>query len=319
MTRIVFMMLTLAIVACQPDELALEPRKPGNIFQAMVNVGSDYKWQVYYNLQNNVEVKRILKTDWDLAFDTDPNSQIVFLNSAKLMFAAQTNKQHLEDVNDTLGLGADMRFDVSSGNKDSTAIGNWQNHNNVYVIDLGYDEMGNHQGLYKIKLLAFDENRFLMEYALLSSNQKQVVEIGKNTNYNFVHFSLKNEKVLFAEPPKTEWDIAFVQYTHLFVSENIPYLVMGVAINSHETQALKLQNIDFESLDFAKATAFQLSSHRDAIGYDWKLFNGSSFSINENTVYIIKSFEGIYYKLRFVDFYDSNGTKGVPTWEYQAL
>lgn len=319
MTRIVFMILTLAVVACHPDELALEPRKPGDIIQANVNVGSEYKWQVYYNLQNNVEVKRILKTDWDLAFDTDPNSQIVFLNSAKLMFAAQTNKQHLEDVNDTLGLGADMRFDVSSGNKDSTAIGNWQNHNNVYVLDLGYDEMGKHQGLYKIKLLAFDENMFRLEYALLNSNEKQVLEIEKNTDYNFVHFSLKNKKALFTEPPKTEWDIAFVQYTHLFVSENIPYLVMGVVINSHETQALKLQDVDFESLDLAKAAAFQLSSHRDAIGYDWKLFNGSSFTINENAVYILKSFEGIYYKLRFVDFYDSNGTKGVPTWEYQAL
>jgi hypothetical protein len=36
-------------------------------------------------------------------------------------------------------------------------------------------------------------------------------------------------------------------------------------------------------------------------------------------IYLLKSKEGYYWKLHFVDFYDSNGDKGSPAFEYQEL
>ena len=63
------------------------------------------------------------------------------------------------------------------------------------------------------------------------------------------------------------------------------------------------------------------SSNRNIIGYDWKTFDidAGYYTVNENIVYIIKNVDDFYFKLRFIDFYDDNGAKGTPTFEYKLL
>jgi hypothetical protein len=75
----------------------------------------------------------------------------------------------------------------------------------------------------------------------------------------------------------------------------------------------------FEEVTFDDIATSDFRADIDVIGYDWKTFNGSGFETHPEQVYLVKTTEGLYYKLRFVDFYNSQGDKGTPTFEVQAL
>jgi hypothetical protein len=38
-----------------------------------------------------------------------------------------------------------------------------------------------------------------------------------------------------------------------------------------------------------------------------------------NKIFVVKTADGYFYKIRFLDFYDENGAKGVPKMAYQRL
>ena len=65
----------------------------------------------------------------------------------------------------------------------------------------------------------------------------------------------------------------------------------------------------------------QLTDDLDEIGYDWKIFDfeNGKYIIDVQRVFIVKSTEGFYYKLRFIDFYNQDGLKGYPKFEFQKL
>ena len=59
----------------------------------------------------------------------------------------------------------------------------------------------------------------------------------------------------------------------------------------------------------------------DVIGYDWKDFSlqTNTFTIFSDKIYLIKDASGNLFKLRFIDFYDDNGIKGSPAFEFMRL
>jgi len=65
----------------------------------------------------------------------------------------------------------------------------------------------------------------------------------------------------------------------------------------------------------------KFETKQDVIGFDWKYYNidHALYSITPNIVYIIRSVNGLYYKLRFIDYYDQNKQKGNPTFQYELL
>jgi hypothetical protein len=172
-----------------------------------------------------------------------------------------------------------------------------------------------------------------VHYANLDGTDPHTAKIAKDASHAFVYLSLDNggEKVSVA-PAKDAWDLEFTMYTHVFDTtppgipiavHDFPYLLNGVLLNPNTVSVSKdtTGTVPFDSVTVAMAQGRTYSKAWNTIGYDWKTFdfNDENYTITANYKYFIKTLDGKYYKLRFTDFYDKNGVKGYPTFQYQLL
>ena len=67
---------------------------------------------------------------------------------------------------------------------------------------------------------------------------------------------------------------------------------------------------DFSNITSSNIQDYVFKTDRNSIGYDWKVYDGSTgiYSI-VSPVYIIETYNKDY-KLLFLDFYNNNGEKG---------
>jgi HmuY protein len=57
------------------------------------------------------------------------------------------------------------------------------------------------------------------------------------------------------------------------------------------------------------------------MGFDWKYFdfNTNKYFVRPNQYYIIRNAQNEFYKLQFVDFYNQQGQRGYPLFQYQRI
>jgi hypothetical protein len=298
-------------------------------------MGKYYLYQVYFDLSENEQVKINEKNDFDLAFECGDSAWHIRLNTAAFMFAGNTGETILQAVSDTTGL--DWQFDKSDGNPDSTAIGNWLKiegndtlyYNHVYVLNRGYDHLGNLRGLRKIIFTHVDSVVYRFQYSDMGGENYNEFEIRKSADCNHIYFSFdEGGKQFNREPAPDTWDLLFTQYTTLlFTNEGdpYPYLVTGVLSNQGRVEAALDTIFNYEEINLNLALSKPFSASADFIGYDWKDLEGDVntgniyYEIIPGRNYIIRDRNGIYFKLRFVNFYNSLGDKGYPTFEYESL
>jgi hypothetical protein len=143
-------------------------------------------------------------------------------------------------------------------------------------------------------------------------------------NYTGFSFSKKGYQIEI-EPDRNSWDIEFTQYTTILYTDighiPTPYLVLGVLLNPNNVMAAVIYDADFNKVDFELVKNLPLSSRQDVIGYQWKKYNFTSgiYEVNTKFTYIIKDTHGFLYKLRFISFYNNNGDKGYPRFEFVRL
>lgn len=316
---ILFLSSVMILSSCVKEELPVPKHDPGNVITNTVNMGSNYKWQVYFNLKNNTVVGENLKTIWDLGFETSSDGYRIILNSSKAMYAAKINQTDFNLVTDTVGFSAIKDFDSPTGNMEQTAIGDWRLiPNQVYLIDRGYNELGSHQGFRKIVFQSVDDYSYTVRFSQLNGSGETTLQIPKNNNYNFTFLSFTTSSTVMVEPPKKDWDIVFTQYLEEL---STPYLVAGCLLNRYKTTAKADSITTFNSINYDFAFCQLLSSNSNVIGYDWKEYNftTSSYLVFPNKNYIIQDQNGFYYKLHFIEFYNNSGIKGNPTFEFQEL
>ncbi|MCX7728526.1 MAG: hypothetical protein N2203_03555 [Bacteroidia bacterium] len=308
--------LLLWFSSCLKKELPVPPHHSGNVITATIPLTSNYKYQIFFSLNNNQIVQQQYKTSWDIAFEG--KDKRVILNSSKFMFACNTKKNNFSEVLDTNGFSKNKKYDTPTGNLDSTAIGKWWENNFVYIIDRGYNENGIHLGFRKLKILSYNNGVFSFAFCKLTDTIATTYTITTDTNYRFVGFNFDSQQKVYCEPPKNQWDIVFTQYTET-LSE--PYLVTGCLLNRPYVSATITINDDFDNINYNKAIQYILTTNANIIGYNWKTydFNSSSYIVYPNKIYIIKGWNHYYYKLRFIDFYSTTGEKGYPKFEYQRL
>lgn len=311
----------LFMSSCLKKELPVAPHDPGNVLTATVNMDADYKWQVYFNLQTNTIVGKNLKTIWDIGLETSKDGFHVVLNTSKSMFALNTGKQQFSAVSftDTNGFSAKKHWDNPDGNVDSTAFGDWRSANDVFIVDRGFNEKGQSLGWTKIQLLSVTDSSFQVRYGALNGSTDTTLTVAKDSTYNFAFLSFDNG-IVQVEPPKAAWDLVFTQYTHIYTDlGNMPYLVTGCLLNRYNTLAAADSVSGFAAISYNSLGNYTLTPAINTIGFLWKTFNGSTYTVNVNHSYIIKDQKGYFYRLHFIDFYDNTGVKGNPKWEYQQL
>ena len=318
--KLFFGILFLAVLnSCLKEEIPVPKHQPEDVIMNEVNLSSDYKWQIYFNLEENKVVGEHLKTIWDLGFESEPDNHNIILNSSKAMCVYPTNETDLQFVNDTVNYTSNKKFDEPNGDLTKTAIGDWTS-GKVYIIDSGFDEVGAHLGFYKVKFLAADENTYEFVMAPLSSSVHDTILLPVDDAYNFSFFNLSTGQQVMVEPPKEDWDLVFTQYTHIFYQPaQTPYLVTGCLLNRYQTKAVLDEKTSFEDVNLELASALQLAGDINVPGYNWKEFSGDNFITHSNKTYIIQDQSGFFYKWRFIDFYSATGEKGNPVWEYQKL
>ncbi len=316
----IFFLLSFPILysSCLKEEIPIQPQiRTANVSQ--VNMGSDYGLQIYFNLDNNTIVKQNIKTDWDIAFECNNNGWHVILNSSIASSAANTGNTDFASIDDTSG--NQWNWDVPNGNLDSTAIGDYRNNNEIYIIDRGYDIDGNAIGFKKITFDNISQTEYEIHYADLDGNNENSIIISKDSLVNFIGFSFTTNNVVDIEPNKENWDLLFTQYTHIFKNPVMPYLVTGVMINRFNTEISDDNVNTYDDISSSNLDLYEFNNDIDFIGYDWKTydFNSGTYVVDQNSNFIIKTNIGFYYKLHFIDFYDDAGLKGSPKFEFQKL
>lgn len=311
-----YLFLALAgLAACTTKELPV-PKRAESTHQ--ISLGADYGYQVFYSLTEDREVSRNERTNWDLALEAATDGYHIYLNSSKLMYAWNTDQQDFDAVTDTIGFGAGKKMDAANGYADSTAIGDWRGAHPVYIIDRGITAEGAY-GMVKIQVTEVTETQYTLSFQDLSGGEKHTLNLQKDPLYNSVFLSFnEGGKSVSVEPPKDKWDICFTQYS---VEIPIPYMVTGVLTNRYQTLAAIDSSLGFEAIDLAFAQQVDFTNAIDVIGYDWKSFdlNTGLYQVDIAKNYIVKTSEGFYFKLHFVDFYNDQGEKGYPKWVAQRL
>ncbi len=323
MKKILFSIsISLLLASCLKEEIPVSIPDPGELNTAQVGMDGDYKYQVYFNLELGENVSQNFKTEWDLGFECSPEGWHIILNSSKLMKAAWVDGTFWERT-DTAGI-TNWIYDGVTGHLDSTAIGDWSEGPSYCIIDRGVDERGRHQGFSKLSVISFDENEFNIQFSDLEENKANPMSVLKNADLNFISFSFdEGGKQIAIEPDKNNWDLVFTQYTETLFdgTEYIPYLVTGTQINRNQMMVAVEEERSFEEIELEDVLDYEFEDRIDRPGYDWKYFDfdNSVYTVLSNKIYIIRSYNGKYYKLRFTDFYNDSGEKGYPKFEYQAL
>ncbi len=312
----------LVLTSCEKDEAAIKLPPRGNTSFISITLGKDFEQQAFYNLKDSL-ITLIDNKCWDLAFEASPFGSKITINGGKDMYAARTNSKKFFSNNnlDTFT----YKWDAPCGCIDSLAINNWgPNSDYVYIVDRGFNYTSDRY--FQIKFLGYTNYEYHFEYASLNNpNLVTGVILPKNSNKVNVYFSFSTPTTyLDFEPNKENWDFCFLKYRHVFF-ETTPYtkyVVKGIFINTTKVIAAIDSTQKFEAITPSYSNEkCKYSGFRDAMGYDWKVYNFTTGQYTARTYvnYIIKNkHNGDIYKLRFLD-YNNNGIKGTPKFEYVLL
>jgi len=309
-------------VSCKKGELPVPLPDKGDILTAQAVLSPTYENQVYFNLSTGESVGTSHRSDWDLGFSCTQTPYII-LNTAKVMLASRVDGKTFNEITDISTIEENQETDRGSGNIDSLAI----KGGSIFLIDRGRDN-GVHQGYFKLEISEHTPQFFKGRVANIDGSNEQTITINKDNAYNFAFLKWHDTEAIttpLVEPKKDTWDLVFTQFVHVFYEPSfMRYSVVGCLTNPYQTKSLLVKEQSFNEINIVSAQNLTLSTDRDEIGHDWKQFVFTPapgvFLVDNTKNYVIETQEGLFYKLRFVDFYDpSTGEKGTAVFEYVPL
>ncbi len=314
--------LGLVFASCEKEEKPYQLPPAGDAVVQQVNMGEDYSKVIFYDLDNeNFYIEELAQ--WDLALECAEKGVHALMNGGtgtQVAAMGDTNFTALYDV-----MKAEWRWDPPSFNVDSTAVGEWADSNftlsrEVYLLDRG--ENTSEEQYKKLQLVEVSETHYLLRTANLDGSHDRYIRVEKDPKTSFVNVNLDKGQLEKYEPAKEEWDFMFVRYRYVYYDMEpiVPYEVNGVILNPYRTSVADTR-MAFDSVTRGVADTMTFSSRRDYIGFDWKYysFDKEAYITDTKRVFVIRSHSGYYYKLRFIDFYDAQGVKGAPTFEFKRL
>lgn len=317
--NITIIALGLMLTACMKEELPVPAVPRGGAMAMNECMGPGYQDQLWIDLSSGTVVNTNHKEAWDLAFESAPDGWRIWLNGAKLMTAWDLGAVDISQPHDTAGMMHGRRIDAPSGHSDSTAFGDWRGRDAVFVVDMGFNTLGQSLGFRKFRFQSVSSTAYTFDVAQLDGSQLQTIAVPKDASRHHTCFKL-NEGVHAIEPVGGTWDFVLTQYTHQFYEPFMPYLVVGM-LSAPGVRVAQVNNADFATVTLADTLQHPFHNSRDAIGYDWKVysFDEASFTVDERMVYIVQDAEGFFFKLHFLDFYGAQGQTGCPLFHITPL
>lgn len=329
--------LSLLLTSCFKEDERVYPYVPGDVEIATIVMMEDYRYQSFFSFKENKVIDSVNKYSWHLALSCAEDDYTLHPNTSLFMKVAHTSSYNFDSTYTVID-NLEWKFDSSDGDSTGYAIGKWWlsidstllNKGEVFLIDKGIDDEGLPLGYLKIQPgFNQDTQQVEIKIAELNGSNERTFSFIKDPVRAFVTMSFEtgqNEKQPY--PATDSWDLMFTQYTTLLYTdegEAYPYLVTGALINQATILSTLDTTIAFNEVTREFAETLDLTDRLDIIGYDWKEINGDvtsgdiTYTARANYIYIIRTSEGYYYKLRFVDFYNETGLKGYPKFEYQRL
>ena len=311
--------IVILFVSCEQDEIPIVQHQSGEVRYNQMDMGSDYNKQIFYNLNDNIIISENIKNKWDLAFGSAINQ--IIINSSTFTQLSELKNSNFQDLISTEDLL--WRWDNPKGINHGTAFGDIST-TSLYIIDRGYNIDGSSRGYRKLIVDSITVDSYFIRYADLDNSNFNAIEVRKNNSQNFEYLSFDTNNLINIEPNIDEWDLIFTQYTHLFENNNETpaYLVTGVLSNYMNNVLIAKDTINkFQDINIQIIDQYNFSNSQDKIGYDWKMydFDTQSYTVDLDITYIIKDVSERYFKLHFIDFYNTYGQKGCPTFEIQEL
>jgi hypothetical protein len=243
--------------------------------------------------------------DWDFYIDED----VIRLNYFRSMQVAKFD-QSWDKLEDTVGLDfRNLTYDSYE------SMSQWElAEDQIYVVDYGLDNEFNPIGLTSVRF-----ERTTTGIKIWQNTIGSDYEIFEEVNEASFYYNIREKRTLDL-PQETEYDVAFGKYTDLVTIDNITqdYLIYGAI----QGKALAYyENEPFDSVKTEQFNAIRLMNNKDVLGWDWKNYNRpkDAYEIVDNRTYLIMSNAGFKYKLRFVNFYNTAGQSGHPTFEWELL
>lgn len=318
----------LMLSSCEKKEplWKLVPLGPGMVDS--VAQGETYDNTVFFRFEDGLKTERSIFT-WSLAFESAATGWHIRINNGR---NAAINKTGSQDFSTTYTVSTSTKwdYDVSSGNPDSTAVGEWLNlqtlasENNVYILNLGSDIPASSR-YRKIQFLSVTDTSYYIRYANLDGTDEHQIGVKKRAETTYTYFDFISATSVNYAPPPSDYDIVFTRYKTLLQDETelIWYSVDGALLNPINTTAAKLDpaTISFDSLSMQNIGSATFLEQADIIGHRWKYYdlNGTEkYEINPN-LFIVKDSKGVVWKLTFIGFHNSAGIKGYPQFRYQKI
>jgi len=311
------------------------PRTDSTVKTATIEMTSKYTNQIYFSFQKGAPLSSYIYDIWDIGFRNYGEDELqIILNGAKFMSAADLGKVNFETADTS---GATFSYDSTNGDYDHYAIGKWWDldgskiisKNHVYVINRGTNNSFRKLGFVKFMVLGFENNEYLIRFSNLDNTNNFTAKIPRNSNFNFTQFSFSNGgEVLNVEPPSQDWDIFFNRYVATLVtfdSINVatytPYIVTGITINNRYVEVASDTSMVFDSITLDSIQKFNFSNRPDYIGHEWKTFNltGESYAVRPEINYVLKDINGFFWKFHFTFFYNEDGERGYPKFDFKRL
>jgi hypothetical protein len=316
--------LTLVIYGCFKEDTPIEPVSKNGI--RIEN--SMYHFQSFYDFSSD-SVFPSPNNKWDLAFESSASGWRVRINSSNFLGIYRTGSSNFEST-DFSFINNNWLYDASSGNPDSTAIGNWQEFTGeeAHVFILGTYDGVRYRPFRKLKFLEVTDTSYSFSFANINNTDLKKVSLKKNPEYNYTYYSLSKKDTVQVEPAANRWDILFTQYTTtLYTDAGVPtpYIVRGVYLNPVNVAAMLDSTVQYSNVTMQHVAQGKLSTVQDYIGYNWKSVeinqsaNTAKYAVRRNYSYIVRDTQGDFFKFRFLSYVNDSLIIGYPIFEKEKL
>ena len=318
--------LLFILSSCEKEEPLYPPSVQGTL---VAGIGKDYRYSVYFNIEQGSFVRSVEHDKWSLSFSSDEADSLISLNTGNFMSAKNSGDTSFSAVVDTLA-GIRWKYDFPTGEKNRKALKFALNESKkasklVFVLDLGFDADGNTLGYRKFQLLKVDLDGYTFRYARLDGSELKVVRLNREDNKRRIMYDMRSHQIEDIEPSTDSWDLCFTQYTDYDLTvegDTLIYLVRGVQTDSKRHSVFLAENLlNWDNLQLGDVLSKPFSTAENAIGYDWKIYNFdlARYVIEPEMIYIVNTGLNGYYALRFVDYYNDLGERGFASFEIKGL
>ncbi len=307
-----------------------------------ITTGAGYQFQSYFRLPD-LEETHVPNDAWDIAFSVfGTNDAGVFINESggssmgqpqpvielyqalTLDFNAVPDSAFILDYplynpEDNWATGA-LNTIRDPDNPSDYGWGLYNTGTQTIEGDMIYVVRLRNGQFRKLQVLSLANGIYTFKYARLNGADEVTATVNK-TDYagkTLAYYNLSTGELVDVEPAGG-FDLVYERYITLLnipgTMDYEPYAVTGI-LSGLGVEVAEADGVDPETVEYTD-WADSLSARQDVIGYDWKSFSGSAWSLDPDRVYFVRTADYRVWKVHFTAF--GGSTTGITSFEKTDL